>query len=305
VNPDIIQTHNNKSHLLLRLLPESRARRLWFAFHHGDTYPDFKQRVYNHVDRVTLQAADRVVTVCQAFRPRLLACGVSPDRVRILHNAASPAPPVSEAERAQLRERLGVRCGEAVILSIGRLSREKGHADLLGALGQLRSLEREWKLVLVGAGPDRDALEELARARCIAARVRFAGFHTEVSPFYAIADVFVLPSHSEGSSNVLLEAMMGGVPIVATTAGGNPEIVLDGQTGLLAGVGDLPGLAAAIRRLLQQQELAARLVAAATARARREFSQDRYRRQLLGFYAEALGRAGAAAEYRSPVGARP
>ena len=96
-----------------------------------------------------------------------------------------------------------------------------------------------------------------------------------MSPFYAIADVVVLPSHSEGSSNVLLEAMMAGVPIVATTAGGIPEMVVDG------------------------------LVAAAGARARHEFSPDRYRRLLLGFYAEALGTAGAAAHYRAPVGARP
>jgi glycosyltransferase involved in cell wall biosynthesis len=199
-----------------------------------------------------------------------------------------------------LRERLGHRCGEAVILSIGRLSRENGHADLLGALGQLRSLEREWKLVLVGTGPDRDALEELARARCIAARVRFAGFHTDVSPFHAIADVFVLPSRSERSSYVLLEAMMAGVPIVATKAGGIPEVVLDGQTGLLARGGDLPGLAAAIRRLLQQRELVARLVAAAAARARHEFSQDRYRRLLVGFYVEALGRASDIPQLRPP-----
>ncbi|HEX8783110.1 MAG TPA: hypothetical protein VF764_07060, partial [Steroidobacteraceae bacterium] len=85
----------------------------------------------------------------------------------------------------------------------------------------------------------------------------------------------------------------------------NAEILLDGQTGLLARVGDLPGLAAAIRQLLRQQQLVARLVAAAAARARHEFSEDRYRRLLLGFYAEALGRAGAATEYRAPVGARP
>ena len=96
---------------------------------------------------------------------------------------------------------------------------------------------------------------------------------------------------------------MAGVPIVATTAGGNPEMVVDGQTGLLARVGDLAGLAAAIRRLLRQQELVALLVAAAGARARHECSQDRYRLLLLGFYAEALGTAGAAAEYRAPVGA--
>ena len=125
--------------------------------------------------------------------------------------------------------------------AVGRLSREKGHADLLAALGQLRSLERQWKLVLVGAVPDRVALEQLARARYIAARVRFAGFHTDVSPFYAIGDVVVLPSNSEGSSNVLLEAMMAWVPIVATTAGVIPEMVVDGQTGLLTRVGDLAG----------------------------------------------------------------
>jgi glycosyltransferase involved in cell wall biosynthesis len=201
-----------------------------------------------------------------------------------------------------LRERLGVRSGEAVILYIGRQSREKAPADLLGALAQLRSLERVWKAVLVGSGPDRGALEELASARGIAARVRFAGFHAEVSPFYAIADVLVLPSHSEGSSNVLLEAMAAGVPIVATTAGGNPEIVLDGQTGLLVRVGDLRGLAAAIALLLQERELVARLVDAAAARARREFSQNRYRRLLLGFYAEALGSGAAAAKYSSPIG---
>ena len=300
VNPDIVQSNNNKSHLLLRLRSGSRARRLWFAYHHGDTYPDFKQRVYNNVDRVSLRAADRVITVCEAFRSRLIACGVRPDRVRILHNAVGATRPTSAAERTQLRARLGVRSDEALILSIGRLSHEKGHADLLGAVALLRSLGREWKLVLVGTGPNRHALEELARARGISARVRFAGFQADVSPFYAIADVLVLPSHSEGSSNVLLEAMMAGVPIVATAAGGNPEIVLDGQTGLVVRVGDLPGLAAAITRMLQERELVARLVDAAGVRARLEFSQDRYGRLLSGFYAEALGSAGAAAEYSLP-----
>jgi hypothetical protein len=78
VNPDTIQTNNNKSHLLVWLLPGSRARRLWFAFHHGDTYPNFQQRVYNRVDHVTLRAADRVITVCEAFRPRSLVAASTP-----------------------------------------------------------------------------------------------------------------------------------------------------------------------------------------------------------------------------------
>jgi glycosyltransferase involved in cell wall biosynthesis len=286
--PDIIQTHNNKSHLLVKLLPALRIHRLWFAFHHGDAYTDFKQRVYNQVDRVTLRSADRVVSVCEAFAPRLVACGVKPERIRILHNAALPMPPTSDSQRAQLRDQLGIGSGEAVILSIARLSREKGHADLLRALARLRSISREWKLVLLGTGPERDALGQLARALGISERLRFAGFHADVRPFYAIADVFALTSHSEGSSNVLLEAMTAKVPIVATRVGGNPEIVLDEKTGLLVSVADSQTLASAIARLLEEPALVSRLADAAFARATREFSVERYRQRLSGFYAEAL-----------------
>lgn len=231
--------------------------------------------------------------VCQAFAPRLIAYGVKRERIRILHNAAVPMPAVAESERAQLRARLGIRGSEAVLLTIGRLSLEKGHADLLRALGRLQSSPHQWKLVIVGLGPERDLLSGLARSLGISQQVVFAGFHRDVSLFYSIADVFVLPSHSEGSSNVLLEAMMAGVPIVATNAGGNPEIVLHEETGLLVPVGDQAPLADAIRRLLQEPRFAWRLAESARARATSEFSEDRYRHRLAGFYAEALGKSAA------------
>lgn len=139
-----------------------------------------------------------------------------------------------------------------------------------------------------GNGPERERLARLARALGVSERVVFAGFHPDVTCFFAIADVFVLPSHSEGSSNVLLEAMMARVPIAATRVGGNPEIVLDGRTGLLAAVADAQSLADAITRLLSEPHLAGELAAA---RAAQEFSVERYRHRLCGFYAEALGRA--------------
>jgi glycosyltransferase involved in cell wall biosynthesis len=300
--PDIIQTHNNKSHLLIKALPEVRAGRLWFAFQHGYAYPDFKQRLYNQVDRLTLHSADRVVSVCQAFAPKLVAYGVRPDRIRILHNAAVPLAAVAEPQRAALRERLGIAAGEAVVLSIGRLSKEKGHADLLRALARLRSLAREWKLVLVGIGPERRPLERLARSLGLSERVVFAGFHAEIAQFFAIAEVFALPSHSEGSSNVLLEAMMAQLPVAATRAGGNPEILPDGAAGLLVPVGDARALAGAIERLLREPDLAARLAAAARARAVREFSLERYQLRLAGFYAEALGKASERAAYSAAEG---
>lgn len=297
--PNIIQTHNNKSHLMMKLLPELRMRRLWFAFQHGNTYTDFKQRLFNHVDRVSLRSADRAVTVCQAFAPRLVACGVTPDRIRILHNSVTPLSPVSPSECSQLRGRLGIGTDEAMILTIGRFSREKGHAILLRALERLRSIPRKWKLVFVGAGPERDTLMQLARSLGLGELVLFAGSHTDVGPFYAAADVFALPSLTEGSSNVLLEAMAAKVPIVATKAGGNPEIILHDETGLLVPIGDSQSLASAIARLLGEPDLASRFAEAAFARATHEFTVEKYRRRLVGFYAEALETRNAGAGYSS------
>jgi glycosyltransferase involved in cell wall biosynthesis len=291
VGPQIIQTHNGKSHLLVKSLPSVRARRVWLAFQHGYQDTNLKLNIYNQLDRLSLRSAARVVSVCQAFAPRLIAYGVKPERIRILHNAAVPAVPVSDTQRSQLRGQLGIDEHDAVILAIGRLSREKGHAALLRAVGQLGTLPRNWKLVLVGMGPEREPLGQLADSLGIAQHVVFAGFHADVSSFYAIADLFALPSRSEGSSNVLLEAMMAKVPIVATSAGGNPEIVVQNTTGLLAPVDDATALANAMTRVLSEPALASALVSAAFDRAVNEFSLDRYRRRLVGIYAEALGSA--------------
>jgi glycosyltransferase involved in cell wall biosynthesis len=287
-NPNIIQTHNGKSHLLIKLLPGLRAGRHWFAFQHGYTSIDLKLRLYNQVDRLTLRSADRVVSVCQAFAPKLAEFGVRSDRIRALHNAAVPTAVIGKTDRTGLLDHLGIRRGEQVILSIGRLSREKGHADLVRAAGSLRSILQEWKLVLVGAGPEQKTLERLATSIGIRDRIVFAGQTSDVARYYAIADVFVLPSHSEGSSNVLLEAMMARVPIVATNAGGNSEIVLGGHSGLLVPIGDSPGLANAIVQLLQDPMLAKQCVDSAYARAVSDFSVERYRERLLSFYDEAL-----------------
>jgi len=288
VNPQILQTHNGKSHLLVKAHKALRAERLWFAFQHGYQDTDLKLRLYNQVDRLTLRAADRVISVCQAFAPRLVAYGVSPERIRVLHNAAVDSDPVTDSERAALRTTLGIRDQQRVILTIGRLSREKGHAALLQALALLKQ-PADWKLVIVGIGPERDSLQSLAASLGIAERVVFAGFHADVRAFYALASIFVLPSRSEGSSNVLLEAMMAEVPIIATRAGGNPEIIIDGSTGLLVPVDAPRELAQAVGALLERSRDEDRQLAlAAKQRALSEFSVDQYRQRLLGFYDEAL-----------------
>jgi glycosyltransferase involved in cell wall biosynthesis len=283
--PDIVQTHSVKSHFLLRLSGLGR-RRPWVAFHHGYTAPDAKMRLYNQLDRWSLPAAARVVTVCGPFAEQLARTGVRREKISVLHNSVVRPAAVLEDDVRALKLRLGVGEGERIILAVGRLSREKGHAELVEALEDLRRLapELSLRLVLVGDGPERARLEEQARARGVAGRVVFAGHNEDVRPFYALANVLALPSHSEGSPNVLLEAMAAGVPVVSTAVGGVPEIVSHEESALLVSPHDAQALAAALARMLTDEPLARDLAARASVLAADRFSPEAYARSILEIY---------------------
>jgi glycosyltransferase involved in cell wall biosynthesis len=287
--PDIIQTHQVKSHFLLKLSGLWRQHP-WLAFHHGYTTTDLKMELYNRLNRWSLPTARRVVTVCGAFSPRLTSEGVRPERIFVRHNSIDPnggARPSDEEVRA-LRERLGIVEGARVILAVGRFSREKGHADLVGALGRLRASEPDidFRAVFVGEGPERPAVERAAREAGVAERLVFAGHVSDVRPFYALADVLALPSHSEGSPNVLLEAMAAGLPVAATNVGGVPEIVSDGESALLVESHDPEGMALALARLLKDEELGRRLASNARALVAAHYTPDAYARSLTELYRE-------------------
>jgi glycosyltransferase involved in cell wall biosynthesis len=285
--PDVLQTHNVKSHFLVRLLAAKRTRP-WVAFHHGYTTTDLKMRAYNQLDRWSLRSAERVVTVSQAFAHDLVRDGVPPERVVVLHNAIDVNWPASirpEAAHAVRRE-LGILPDERVVLAVGRLSQEKGHADLVTALPLLKRAGPglKPKLVVVGEGPEERRIRQLAVALETADQVIFTGPVNGVGPYYRMADVLVLPSHSEGSPNVLLEGMAAGVPVVATAVGGVPEIVRPDESALLVRPHDPRGLADAIRRLLTDADLARRLATNARARIVERHSPESRVRCLIEMY---------------------
>jgi glycosyltransferase involved in cell wall biosynthesis len=287
--PDIIQTHNVKSHFLMRASGLGR-RFPWVAFHHGYTDTDLKMRAYNKLDRWSLPHADRVVTVSRAFATQLERKGVRADRIRVLHNSVSfeKFDGVEAQSGDSLRLRLGISPGERVVLAVGRLSREKGHSVLMLAFKiLLKSRPAEsTRLVVVGDGPERRALLAAAESAGIADRVIFAGQVDDVRHYYKIADVMALPSYTEGSPNVLLEAMAAGVPIVATAVGGVPEIVTDGESALLTPAGDAPSLAAAISALLDDRELARELIGNARSIVCLRHSPESRMNSLIGIYHE-------------------
>lgn len=289
-HPDIVVTNSVKSHFLLWRSHISR-RYPWVAFHHGYTTTDRKMRLYNRVDRWSLPAADRLITVCQAFARELAHnTGASLESISVLHNSIRPEPPATEAEVQAIRSKLGIANGDRIVLAIGRLSKEKAHADLITAFARLRKSNPEinCKLIIVGEGPERGKLEASAESFDQRENVIFAGQVSDVRPFYAAADVFALPSHSEGSPNVLLEAMAAEVPIIATEVGGVPEMVEQNQSALLVPANDPTALAEAISRVLTDQDLAQRLTMNASKLVATRYTPENYARSMMGIYREVV-----------------
>jgi glycosyltransferase involved in cell wall biosynthesis len=259
LSPDLVQSHAVKSHLLARMA----GLQPWIAFHHGYTWPDMRARIYNQADRWSLRKASAVLTVSQPFAEELKRMGVNPLRSHVIHNAIDPEWGRGSANRekaAQLRTSLGISDRKKVILIVGRLSREKDHLTLLDAV---RDLPEATHLVIVGEGPERARIEQHVRSSGRQDSVTLVGQVPSAEPYYAMADVAVLSSLSEGSPNALLEAMAAGIPVVATAVGGIPEIVTNEESALLVPPANRQAMTAAIARVLDSEDLAARLVSRA------------------------------------------
>jgi len=285
LRPDILQTHAVKSHFLARCasLP---GKAPWVAFHHGYTWPALRARLYNQLDRWSLRAAHKVLTVSLPFREELIARGVNRERIEVVHNAI-PADwgrrfRDPEPSRA-LRARLGIGADRNVILMVGRLSREKDHLTLLEAVARLPS-ELRPHLVIVGEGPERPRIEERIRGLNLKNSVTLTGQQESAEPYYGIAQTAVLSSLTEGSPNALLEAMAAGVPVVATRVGGIPEIVSHGETALLVEPGDISGMTGSIARLLQDAGLAQQMAARSRERIAAHHTPEARVRRLLDIY---------------------
>ena len=254
VNPHVIQTHHSKSHFLV-LVSGVWKERSWIAFHHGHTRSALRLRIYQGLDRWSLRVPTRVVTVSRAFADQLAGYGVDPGKITVIHNAVELAAEPQRSAGEQLSEKkrcLGVSGDERVVLAVGRFSVEKGFPDLVQAIAQLRALHPEItvRLVILGEGSERQHVENVVRSAGLRDVVTMPGRVRDVSPYYEMADVLAVSSLSEGSPNVLLEAMAAGVPVVATAVGGIPEIVVDGEHAILVPPSNPSAMAQAIGLVL-------------------------------------------------------
>jgi glycosyltransferase involved in cell wall biosynthesis len=230
--------------------------------------------------------ASALVAVSNAVKQHLVGQGVPPDTITVIHNGVDLKLLSRAYHRTELRRQWGVPEEAPLLVTVGRLAPEKGHRDLLQALHLLASRPewRELRLLMVGTGARQGPLRAEAEALGLAERVVFAGFQRDVPPFVQAADVFVLPSVREGLSLSALEAMALARPVVACRVGGTPEVVVDGQTGLLVSPAAPAELAEALAHLLHHPDLAQEMGRAGERRVREAFDLEQTVTKLENLY---------------------
>lgn len=226
-----------------------------------------------------------VVLVSEAARAQHAQRGrLAGHNVCVIHNGVD-VDAFARGQRARVRAELGLAEGQPTLLCVSALRKGKGLEVVLRATALLAARWPELRLLIAGEGALRERLREQARDLGIESRVLWLGLRRDVADLLAAADVFVLASREDAFPTVLLEAMAAGRPVAATRVGGIPEIVEDGETGLLVGPGDPEALADAVDTVLRDPALAVALGQAGRGRARARFSTALWMQRLLGLYA--------------------
>jgi glycosyltransferase involved in cell wall biosynthesis len=242
-------------------------------FSYLDNRPPIAKRILrNAVEKMICRASSNICAVSENVRRHIVQdVGLSDGNISVIYNGIS-AGGIDNGREEPIAER---RSPEFVVCWAGRLATVKSLPNLLQAVAILKSRNVNISVNLVGDGPERESLVKEMNSLGIEDRIRFIGYTPDVRPYLSAADVFVLPSQYEGFSMALLEAMSAGLPVVASNVGGNPEIVVDGATGLLVKSGDSLGLAESLLTLYRDHDLKTRMGQEGKRRVMQEFSTAR------------------------------
>jgi len=276
---DIVHFHTKRAHALSLWLPRGPQRPKYVVTRRMD-YPEAKswytRLLYN-------RRVDGVVAISRVIMELLVEAGIGAGRIRLIHSGIDPQRFDRCANGSASAEY------HAVVGIIASLEERKGHRYLLEAAAMLKRRGHKIRYLLAGEGPARDQLEEQVMALNLADEVRFCGFVSDVPGFFSQIDIFILPSLYEGLGVAVLEAMAAGKPVIASRVGGLPELIADGETGLLVAPKNAEGLAQAIARLADDKSLAREMGRKGAARARASFSLENMAAKNEAYYYELIG----------------
>jgi glycosyltransferase involved in cell wall biosynthesis len=230
-------------------------------------------------------AVRRIVCVSSAIADVLRPDVRDPARLRVVHSAVDQARFAGARPDGRLRRQYGIPAGVPLVGNVAALAEHKDYFTFVDTAARLAADGLDARFVAIGDGPLRDEIAAHVRRRGVEGRVFLTGFRADVPSILPELDLFLFTSTEEGLGTSILDAYASGVPVVATAAGGVPEIVSDGETGLLAPIGDSGALADRARRVLGDPALRARLVEGGARRAA-EHGVDRMAERTLAIYRE-------------------
>lgn len=250
LNIDIVHTHDFRSNIF-GLLAARWRRRPIVTTAHGWIANNVKGKLYVAADKLALRFFDRVITVSERTRGLITRARVASRKIIVISNALSLDRYQPDRRADIFRRELGVGADTVLIANIGRLSPEKGQLEFLQAARELAPRWPGVKFLLLGIGPDREMLERFVADNGLKQAVIFAGFRRDMINVYNGLDLVVQSSSTEGMPNVVLEALLMEVPVIATDVGGTAEIVEHERTGLLMQPGSVQAIVSNITDYLE------------------------------------------------------
>jgi glycosyltransferase involved in cell wall biosynthesis len=282
--PHILHTHTAKAGAIARaasLLAGSARPQVVLHTFHGHVLKGYfgtgRTAFFRQVERSLARASDALVAVSPEVRDDLIELGVAPPEKFVVVRLGIPL--AERLDRAELdgdyRHLYGIGPDPFVVGWVGRMTGVKDTGAVLQTVAALRGRGIDAVACLVGDGPDREQLEQLAHDLGIARACLFAGYQAEIAGYYRLFDAFLLPSVSEGTPVSAIEALASGTPVVANRVGGVPDVVRDGIDGFLVDPGDVEGAADRLATLAREPELRRRLGEAGRNRVRERYSVAR------------------------------
>ncbi len=251
---DIVHTHGVRANLVGRVAAKLAGRDTVVTTVHSllaQDYPDMFSRLANmFIERASRGLTTHFIAVSGGLQKALLQQGIPEKKITVIYNGLNPDDFISKRPPGSWRLKMGIEPDVPLVAIIGRLHPVKGHRLYLQAAAEILKNRPEIRFVVVGCGPEKDRLEEQAGELGISGSVLFTGFVDNVAEVLPDLNILVIPSLWEGFGLTALEAMVAGVPVVATSVGGLPEVVEHGSTGLLVPPGDGAALARGINWML-------------------------------------------------------
>jgi L-malate glycosyltransferase len=224
------------------------------------------------ITKFSIEKSDRITAVSEYLREETCrAFGCEGLEIEVIHNFIDPDVYDREKYPPFLKNEFG--SAKRILMHVSNFRAVKRVRDVVRIYAEVNR-EVPSVLVMIGDGPDRPAAEEEARILGVEGSVSFLGKLDQIAPLLAAADLFLLPSQSESFGLSALEALASGVPVVGSNAGGLPEVIRDGETGILCPIGDIPGMAAAALEILQDPKRWSEMSKLASKDARVRFSRD-------------------------------